>query len=202
MLGVTKSPASAGADIYVALLRGINVGGRHGLPMKALADLFIKSGCRDVSTFIQSGNVVYAASKAVAKGVPGRVARAIAEGFGFEAPVVVRSLAELEAAHRDNPFLKRGADEGSCHLLFLADRPSPAQVKRLDAKRSAPDAFEVRGSNVYLFLPNGVARTKLTNAYFDATLGTVGTLRNYRTVRSLIELGRGKSGAAAKKPKR
>src|SRR5690606_17928060 len=111
--------------------------------------------------------------------------------LGFRAPVVSRTRAELNAAIEQSPFLARGADPKTLHLAFLAERPSADKIAALDPARSPGDAFVVQGSDIHLQLPNGVARTKLTNAYFDAKLGTVSTLRNWRTVLALAELASG-----------
>ena len=183
----------AKAGVYVALLRGVNVGGKNRLPMKDLAAMFADAGCADVVTYIQSGNVVFRATDACAARVPAAVAKAVAERLAFRAPVVMRTAAELRAVARGNPFLKPGADPDALHVLFLADRPAAARVAELDPHRSPPDEFEVRGREVYFRCPNGVGRSKLTNAYFDSKLATTSTLRNWRTVLKLVEM----SGGAA-----
>ena len=171
---------------HVALLRGTNVGGANRLPMAGLAALFEEAGCSDVRTYIQSGNVVFAADAGVADGLGGRIAGAIAERYGLRVPVVLRTAGEMSEAARRNPFVEAGADEKALHVAFLADEPSPRAVASLDADRSPPDRFAVLGREVYLHLPNGVGRSKLTNAYLDARLGTVSTLRNWRTVLTLL----------------
>jgi uncharacterized protein (DUF1697 family) len=180
--------ARSPSPVHVALLRGINVGGKNKLPMKDLACLFEDAGCREVRTYIQSGNVVFQAPPRVADTLAGRIADAIERRFGFRAPVVLRGAAELAAVARSNPFLARGGDADRLHVMFLASAPTKAQVGALDPQRSPPDEFVVRGREVYLSLPNGAARTKLTNAWFDAKLGTVSTGRNWRTVLQLAEM--------------
>jgi uncharacterized protein (DUF1697 family) len=175
------------AMTYLALLRGINVGGKNKLPMKALAGFFTEAGCKDVRTFIQSGNVVFTAPGDAAH-LPGVIAARIADAFGFKAPVQLRTAEQLARVVADNPYLKAGAAEDALHVLFLADPPSPGRVESLDPRRSPPDEFLVRGQDVYLHLPNGVANTKLTNAYFDSKLATVSTGRNWRTVTKLLAL--------------
>lgn len=180
--------ASKTASRYVALLRGINVGGKNMLPMKELAAMFVAAGCGEVTTYIQSGNVVFSADAKVAAGLAGVITRQIEERFGIRVPVVLRSAAEMMAVLRANPFLKAGAIEEMLHVYFLAGMPGAGDVAGLDAGRSAPDAFEVVGREIYLQLPNGMARTKLTNAYFDSKLRTVSTARNWRTVGKLFEL--------------
>jgi uncharacterized protein (DUF1697 family) len=184
----TRNAAVSGAGAHVALLRGINVGGKRSLPMKRLAEAFVAVGCSDVRTYIQSGNVVFRAAPALAAKLPSVLPKAIAKMAGFDVPVVLRSAEELRAAVKKNPFLRAGTDAAECHLMFLADLPESARVKKLDATRSPPDELAVIGRDVYLRLPNGVARSKLTNAYFDGVLATVSTLRNWRTVLTLLEM--------------
>jgi len=176
------------AAAHIALLRGINVGGKHRLPMKDLAAIFRDAGCRGVRTYIQSGNVVLEAEPALARRAPALVERAVAETFGFEVPVVTRTAAELRRAASLNPFLEAGAEPGTLHLVFLRDRPAEAAVASLDPERSPPDRFAVHGREIYLHCPNGVARSKLTVQYFDSRLGTTSTVRNWRTVLELLEM--------------
>src|SRR5581483_3195326 len=95
---------------YVALLRGINVGGKNLLPMKELAAMFERAGCSEVRTYIQSGNVVFAASASVVKTLAEKIGAQIEKQFGFRAPVVLRSADELRAAIRDNPYVKKVDD--------------------------------------------------------------------------------------------
>jgi uncharacterized protein (DUF1697 family) len=175
-------------ETYVALLRGINVGGKHKLPMKELAAIVNGCGCSQVRTYIQSGNVVFAASRKCAQELPTVLAKRIEERFGFQVPIVVRVSEELARVMRDNPFVKAGLPEHTLHVYFLADPPGADAVRSLDANRSAPDAFRVVGREIYLHLPNGMARTKLTNAYFDSRLSTSSTARNWATVKKLLEM--------------
>lgn len=176
------------AGVHVALLRGINVGGKNSLPMRELVAMFESAGASDVRTYIQSGNVIFSASPAMARGVPDAVAAAIFERFGFRAAVVTRSAAELRAIAEANPFLARGADPATLHVVFLADEPAPEHVAALDPGRSPPDELEARGREIYLRCPNGYGRTKLTNDYFDSKLATTSTVRNWRTVLQLVGL--------------
>ena len=173
---------------YVALLRGINVGGKNKVPMKALIPLFVDSGCDNVRAYIQSGNVIFTANSAVSAKIPSLVPGAIQKCFGCEVPVILRNAEQLAKVLRANPFLKRGAAESELHVLFLADAADPARIRNLDPDRSPPDQFEVRGQEIYLRLPNGAGRSKLTNQYFDSKLATVTTGRNWRTVNKILEL--------------
>lgn len=173
---------------HLALLRGINVGGRNLLPMRDLAGLFEDAGCREVRTYIQSGNVLFSAEPALAEALPARLAAAILERHGLKVPVLLRDLEQLRRAVAGNPFLAAGEGEAHLHLMFLAEVPAPARAAALDPDFSPGDRFAVRGREIYLVLPNGTARSRLTNAWFDARLETVSTLRNWRTATRLLEL--------------
>ena len=178
-------------DVHVALLRGINLGGRNRLPMQDLAAMFTDAGCGSATTYIQSGNVVFEGSPALARGIPALIEKAIENRWGYRVPVVTRTGGELHKIVRGNPFLRAGAEAGTLHVAFLSDSPAAARVKTLDPDRSPPDAFAVRGREIYLHCPNGYGRTKLTNGYFDSKLATTSTVRNWRTVVKLLELAGG-----------
>ena len=181
----------AGTATYLALLRGINVGGKNKLPMKDLSAMFVESGCENVRTYIQSGNVIFDAAPGVVTRLPELIAQQIADRFGYRTPVVMRTKDQLRDVVVNNPFLEVGAAEDTLHVLFLADRPNPDRIEGLDPDRSPPDAFVVRGQEVYLRLPHGVGRTKLTNDYFDSKLATTSTGRNWRTATTLLQLMEG-----------
>ncbi len=190
-LAVYSSDVSGGLGTHIALLRGVNVGGRHKLPMRELVAILEEAGCRDVRTYIQSGNAVFTAPATVVPGLAELVAQRIEQRFGFGSPVLLRTRDELGAVASGNPFLVSDGDTEGLHVLFLAARPSKAAVVRLAPDRSPGDAFVVRGREIFLRCPNGVGRTKLTNEYFDSVLGTVSTGRNWRTVLKLLELASG-----------
>jgi uncharacterized protein (DUF1697 family) len=183
-----REPVSKAAARHVALLRGINVGGKNMLPMKELVGMFVAAGCGDVTTYIQSGNIVFSADAKVVAGLGSLIASRVEERFGLRVPVVLRTAAEIKAVIRGNPFLAAGVGEEILHVCFLADLPDVDKVAGLDAGRSVPDAFTVVGREIYMRLVKGVSGTKLTNAYFDSRLKTVSTMRNWRTVLRLGEM--------------
>ncbi len=174
------------ASTHVALLRGVNVGGKNCVPMKDLAEIFAKAGCTGVRTYIQSGNVLFRATPAATEALPTRITAQIANRFGFQIPVVLRTAEQLAAAIENNPF--REIPQEALHLYFLAGVPDAVRAAQLDPDRSKPDTFIVQGREIYLHLPNGIGRSKLTNAYFDSKLATTSTARNWRTVLKLLEL--------------
>jgi uncharacterized protein (DUF1697 family) len=185
-----KLKATAGAT-HVVLLRGVNVAGKNVLPMAELTQLLERAGCRDVRTYIQSGNAVFGASAAVAAGLAARLSAAIEAHHGLRVPVVVRTVAELRAAAAQNPYLAEGEDTKRLNVAFLQQAATASAGKALDPKRSPPDRFTLRGRELYLCLPNGVGKTRYTSDYLDRTLGTVCTIRNWNTVLALCELADG-----------
>ena len=179
---------SSEADVNIALLRGINVGGKNKLPMKDLTAMFREAGCEDVRTYIQSGNVIFRAVPALAKDIPALISDSIMSTFGYSVSMVVRTAREMREIVRANPFSQSKFEANRLLILFLADLPDQALVESLDPDRSPGDEFAVVGREVFVHYPNGVARSKLTNAYFDSRLSTTCTGRNWRTVNKLLEM--------------
>ena len=175
-------------DLHVALLRGVNVGGKNRLAMKDLARLCEGLGCRDVRTYLQSGNVVYRATPAVAERMQTDLRAALVAELGLEVPVITRDARGLRTVVAGSPYIARGLDPATVHVMFLADLPEAPLVAALDRDRSPGDAFEVADADIHLHLPNGVARTKLTNAWIDARLRTTSTVRNWNTVTALAAM--------------
>ena len=169
----------------VALLRGVNVGGKHAMSMTALCEVFAAAGCAESESYIQSGNVVFR-SALDPETLQRQLATAIAERFGFAVPVVVRSAAELRLALARNPFAEIAEDQLA--VMFLRDRPTMESLTRLEVERFLPERFLVVDREIYLAMPNGAGRSKLTTAYFDTRLKTTGTVRNLRTIRVLLEM--------------
>jgi uncharacterized protein (DUF1697 family) len=172
---------------YAALLRGINVSGHNKLPMPALRALLEALGHEGVVTYIQSGNAVFRSAAKEAK-VVSDITDGIEQEFGFRVPVIVRTRAQLQKVVVENPFLDAGADSSKLHVTFLAAKPSAAAIASLDPDRSPPDELTVRGREVFMLLPNGMGRTKLTIDYLEKRLETVATARNWNTVTKLLEL--------------
>ncbi len=173
---------------YVALLRGINLGGHNKLPMKDLTAIFVAAGCNDVKTYIQSGNVVFSAPASAVKRLPDAITAAIEKKFGYKIPVVMRSADEVARAANANPFLTTVSDHKTLHLGFLLHEPKAEAVAGLDPNKSPGDAYQVVGREVYFHTPNGFGQTKLTSAYFDSRLKTVITSRNWATVQQILAM--------------
>ena len=170
---------------YIGLLRGVNVGGHNKVSMSALRELVASLGHADVTTYIQSGNVVFTSKKDVS---PTSLERAIEKEFGFDISLVLRTRAELKRVVNANPYAD--ADLKTVHVGFMASKPRAAEVRGLDADQFEPEEFMIKGRDLYLHLPNGIGRTKLF-AYLDRKLTVPITVRNWNTVCKLLELAGG-----------
>jgi len=175
--------------VYVAMLRGINVGGHKRIRMDQLRISFEALGFERVSTYIQSGNVVFK----VAKGSPARLGKNIEErivsDFGFSASVIVRTSAELSEIIAANPFLKqRGIDHEKLHVTFLSEIPAAPALKKLAEFTVAPDQSRCVGREIFLHLPNGFSASSLWKVPWEKALAVVTTTRNWRTVNAIHQM--------------
>ena len=173
---------------YVGLLRAINVGGRRKLPMATLRALMDDLGHSEVTTYIQSGNVVFAAAVDDIAELEASIEAAIAEEVGFEVPVTIRTHDELAAAVAANPYLEGDVDPARVGIAFLKDPPAPDRATGIERQDHGPDELVVAGREVHLHCPNGFGQTTLTTTYLERELGVVATVRNAKTVAKLLEL--------------
>jgi uncharacterized protein (DUF1697 family) len=178
----------ARVNTWIALFRGINVGGANMLPMKQLKLLLEKNDCSDVQTYIQSGNVIFRSALSDARRVERRLADAVAGSHGFEPRVLALTRQELERAAAGNPFARANEeDPRSVHLFFLEASPKKPDTKGLDALRTATERFVLKGRVFYLHTPDGFGKSKLAQRT-ERLLGVAATARNWRTVTTLVEM--------------
>lgn len=176
------------AEPVLALLKGINVGGRRRVPMEPLRAALGAAGLTGVRTHIQSGNVIFDAPSAPDVDPAATVAEVVADTFGFDVEVVARTRAELAATVAQNPFVADEDDPAKLHVVFLDAAPDPQRAAQLDPDRSPPDRAVLIGRELYVHYPQGSARSKLTGDYLQRTLHRTATARNLRTVVTLLEL--------------
>ncbi len=173
---------------YVALLRGINVGGKRRVLMKELRGLCEDLGFTAPATYLQSGNLVLSAEQNTAT-VAHVLQEGIAERFGHaDVPVLVFSARSYRAMAKAHPFEGKGADPKALHVVFLAKKPSAAQVREVQAVSSGDDEVSFDKRAAYLHLPRGVAKTKLSQTLFEKKLKMTATGRNWKTTRALLDL--------------
>lgn len=182
---------------YVALLRGVNVGGRNKVPMARLREALLDAGMSGARTYIQSGNIVVDARGSAAT-VAQQVHDVIEQAFGLTVPVVVVTAAELGAIVSANPYADE-PDHRRVHAIVMADEPDDAGLAALaervavaEAKTGAGtgDSITVVGRVAYLHTPNGFGRSELAKSVGTGARNPVaqGTARNWATVTTLLEM--------------
>ena len=172
---------------HILLLRGINLGPNRRVAMPRLREVLEQAGFEDVRTYVQSGNIVLS-SDAAPGAVAERCQRVIAEEFGFDVPVVIRTRDELAAVVKRNPLGKVATDPKRYQVSFLDGKPDPERVKELESLATESEAFAANGRELYAWHPDGVARSKLWNKLAGKALGVTATARNWTTVRTLLEM--------------
>lgn len=171
---------------YIALLRGINVGGSGKLPMADLRALLTELGAEDVGTYIQSGNAVFR-HRASARTLTPKIRKAIATAHGFEPATLLITAEELQSIADTNPFPKAIAEPKTLHLFLLEQSPSSPNLDRLTELAAPDERFELQGRAFYLHAPSGMARSKLA-AQAEKHLGVATTARNWRTIAKLLDM--------------
>jgi len=174
---------------YIALFRGINVGGNNILPMKELVVVLENLGADSVKTYIQSGNAVFQHESENVSGLSSRISAAIKESHGFEPRVLLLDLVEMEKAMASNPFPAAESEPKTLHLYFLASAPQNPDLKMLDSLKKADEQFKLIDNVFYLHTPDGIGRSKLAERA-EKALGVAATARNWRTVSKIMAMAK------------
>lgn len=174
---------------YVCLIRGINVGGRNIVKMDRLRKAFEALDFEDVTTYVQSGNVIFKTGERTPQALSTKIEKMIFDDFGFSVSVIVRTQDEINEALERNPFLKeKGIDVSKLHVTFLPHAPEKAAIKALAALAVPPEQLRCSGSTIYLHCPNGYGKSKLANNILEKVLAMKATTRNWNTVNMLREM--------------
>jgi uncharacterized protein (DUF1697 family) len=178
-------------SIYVAMLRGINVGRGKVVKMERLRTSLGSLGFSEVRTYVQSGNVVFESKQKADAELSKKIEAKIQRDFGFAVPVVLKTSKEIEQVVRDNPLVKeKGIDHSKLHVTFLSAAPLAAAVKTLEPLATSRERFRVLNREVYLYCPDGYGISKLNNTMIEKKLSLVATTRNWRTVNALLEMAK------------
>jgi len=173
--------------IFIALFRGINVGGNNKLPMKELAVVLEKLGLQNIRTYIQSGNAVFQDKAVDAAKLAAQIGTAIRKEHGFEPRVLLLDAARLETIVKANPFPEAEAAGNTLHFNFLAEIPTKPDLAGIEKIRASSERCELKGDVFYLHAPDGIGRSKLA-ANMEKLLGVPMTGRNWNTVSKLREM--------------
>jgi uncharacterized protein (DUF1697 family) len=174
---------------YIALLRGINVGGHKKIIMADLRILFQKLGFSDVASYIQSGNIIFHCQESDISKLEQQIEQEIENAYGFKVPVLVLAASHLDKIIKDNPF--KPFDEGDISKIFyvfLKDVPQKAAVELFNKTKYENERFFIQGDYIYLKCLAGMGKAKLTTNIFEKRLGVEATARNHKTTLKLLEL--------------
>ena len=174
-------------NTWIALLRGIKVGGRNRLPMKDLAGLFESAGCKQVKTYIQSGNVVFTADSDAPDQIVDDVATAVEKNHGFRPAIFLLSGVMLAEAIAANPYPEAVEEPKTLHLTFLGEAPGAENIEKAGKLISGSERFCVIDHCLYLHAPDGIGRSKFAGSA-ERALGVSTTGRNWRTMTKLAEM--------------
>ena len=171
---------------HIILLRGINVGGKHKLPMANLRSLLTNNGFKEVATYIQSGNIMVVSNESAAT-ITKKVHDLIFDAFGYDLPLVTLTQEEIQEAIANNPYSASETDIKKLHVSFLASAPSIQSIDNTP-RFETNDQFHVTDKTVYIHCPDGYGKTKYTNSFFEKHLQTAATTRNWRTTLKLLAM--------------
>ncbi len=179
-------------EIYIALLRGINVSGQKKIKMADLRSHLADLNYTHLQTYIQSGNIVFKQRSTDVAVLERQIHNKIKEKYGFEVPVMVKQPRDLFDAVRHNPMTEeRHQDLKRIYFTFLSEVPAAAQVAKLQDLDYSPEEFVIKGDLVYFFSPKGYGRAKMNNNFFEKKLKVKATTRNWNTVHKLLEMAKG-----------
>lgn len=174
---------------YIALLRGINVSGQKIIKMEILRKVLMELDLENISTYIQSGNLLFESKIADSRRLENMIATKIKAHFGFDIPTVVLTLEELRAVVKKNPYVKENlANPTQPYVAFLSGVPALSDIEILGRIDFQNDRFHVIGKTIYLHYANSAGKTKLSNGMIENKLKIKSTSRNWKTVLKLIEL--------------
>jgi uncharacterized protein (DUF1697 family) len=175
---------------YVALLRSVNVAGHGRIAMTDLRGCFEGLGYAGVTTYIQTGNVLFSASSRSEIAITSAIDERLAANFGSAPAVILRGVTELQRIGSSSPYARAGANPARHHVTFLAAPPSKAALAALELPPSGHDKLVVEGREVYVYTPDGYAETKYSGTFLERRFGMPSTTRNWNTVTKLCELAR------------
>ena len=175
--------------VYVSLFRAINVGGKRKVKMADLVALHAALGFHSIASYIQSGNVIFQSDDSSQKHIQSSIEESFATTCGFHSDVLLRSFAEIEQIIAQSPFQQQTEkDPKRLAVMFLAHHPADEDQEALHTGHKGPEEIVISQKEMYIYYPDGVGNSKLTNALIEKKLRTISTGRNWNTVLKLREL--------------
>jgi uncharacterized protein (DUF1697 family) len=180
-------------SVYVVLLRGVNVGGVK-LPMAELRRVVVACGFADPRTYIQSGNLVFASKRRAIDKIAADLRSGLKAELSLDIPMIIRTRAELKSVIDANPFIRDGHDADQQSVSFFADAVDADLFGDVDLERYSPEALRIHAREVYFNLPLGTGHSPMLKDIGRRKGLAIGTMRNWRTVSSLLDLADEVSG--------
>ena len=177
--------------VYIAFLRGINVGGRRVVKMEPLRAIMESLRFQNVKTYIQSGNVLFEAEEHQPDLLRLSIESKLEQELGFSVPTIVRTRADLEQVVIENPFpVTTELEQATLYITFLERAPEEQALAKLNSYRNDADEFRVAGCEVYLRCVTGYGTTVFSNNFFESMLEVPATTRNWKTVNKMLSLAK------------
>lgn len=174
---------------YISLLRGINVSGQKLIKMDMLRMSYERLGFKNVSTYLQSGNVVFNASERDLCEIERELSLQIEKDFGFNVQTIVLTIENLKQIIDNNPFLNDvNKDQSFFYITFFSSKPDFSNSKAIEDKKQSLEEIIMSDDVAYLYCPNGYGRTKLTNNFLETKLKIRATTRNWKTTNELLKI--------------
>ncbi len=175
-------------QVFIAMLRGINVSGQKKIKMADLREHLSEIPLYDVRTYIQSGNIVFR-SEQTPEPLEAAIRSKIEKKYGFDVPTLVKTPKEFETAIAGNPYGHRMAEESKrVYITFLSDIPEQPLVDNLKSVDHSPEEWVLKGKDIYFYSPHGYGNAKMSNNYFEAKLKVKATTRNWKTIVTLLDM--------------
>jgi uncharacterized protein (DUF1697 family) len=174
-------------DTYIALFRGINVGGNNMLPMLELVTMLEELGLSQIKTYIQSGNVVFQSEEGNRVELAQKIGAAIEQRRGFVVQVLILDVNEFKHAIAANPFADIETEPNTLHFFFLSSLPEQPDLQAIERVKKDSEQFRLIDNVFYLYAPEGIGRSKLAMKV-ETLLGVAVTARNWRTVSKLLAM--------------
>ncbi len=176
-------------NTYISLLRGINVSGQKKIRMIELRSLYEALGLSHVQSYLQSGNVVFGSDIKNPLKLAGIIEKQIELSYGYTVSVFIRDAADFQRILATNPFLAEQREgRARLYVTFLRERPSPEAIANLTVPANETGQFALGEREIFLFVPDGYGRTKLSNNFFERKLNMPATTRNWKTVNALYQM--------------
>lgn len=174
---------------HLALLRGINVSGHNMIKMDALKSTLEKIGFQNVQTYIQSGNVFVTTEEENAAKVGFIIKQEIFKAFGYDVPVIILTVADLQACFTNNPYMKeKVVDTKKLYVAFISKELRPESINELKISQFKPDEAQIDGNRIFIKYAVGAGKTRLDQKYIEKKLNLTATIRNWNTVTQLLKM--------------